>query len=270
VGTWTFGDPIPTYLDGELFQTDDDHTPGPDSVCALTGNFTDGVDDADVDDGATRLVSPVYDLSSMTQPHVFYYRWHATEQPQDAWEVEVSSNGGATWILIESATADERFWQGVDVDLGPVLSSFGSVRFRFLAQDHPPEQILEAALDDFTLYDAALTGTGAEDLVSRSSLSLRPGAPNPFRSRRPRRSASPCRPPGGRSSGCTTCAGPSSRPSRIASSRRGATPSSGTAGPTTAGPRRPESTSWSSATGTSGDRRRSCGVARRHPLGPSP
>jgi hypothetical protein len=183
IGTWTFGDPVGTFLDGELFQPEDDHTPDPDSICAVTGNFTDGVDDADVDDGATRLLSPVYDLSSMLEPHVLYYRWYATEQPQDPWEVEVSSNGGATWILLESSTADERFWQGIDFDLSPVLASFGAVRFRFTAQDDPPETLVEAALDDFTLYDAALSTTGGPlpgASAPRPELTLEAGAPNPF------------------------------------------------------------------------------------------
>jgi len=181
VGTWTFDDPYGTYLNGELFQPEDDHTPGEDTDCAVTGNFTDGVDDGDVDDGATRLISPVYDLSSMVRPHVFYYRWFATEQPLDPWEVEASSDGGATWILIETTNQDERFWKGVDVDLLPVLSSFGSVRFRFIAQDQPPEQILEACVDDFTLYDAGSGGTGVGE-TSRTALSLSPPAPNPFAS----------------------------------------------------------------------------------------
>jgi hypothetical protein len=182
VGTWTFSDPYETLLDGETFQTGDDHTPGADTDCAVTGNFTDGVDDADVDEGATRLLSPVYDLSAMSAPRVLYYRWFANEKPLDPWEVEVSSDGGSSWILIESSFVDERFWKGVDVDLGAVLSSFNAVRFRFIAQDQPPEQLVEALVDDFTLYDA---GTGATSTLPAGAaagpvLSLSPVAPNPF------------------------------------------------------------------------------------------
>ncbi len=67
------------------------------------------------------------------------------------------------------------------MNLTPVLTSFGAVRFRFIAQDHPPEQILEAALDDFTLYDAALAAVDAlPGLVAHADFALEPGAPNPF------------------------------------------------------------------------------------------
>ncbi|HMB69117.1 MAG TPA: FlgD immunoglobulin-like domain containing protein, partial [bacterium] len=181
VGTWTFADPYPTYLHGILFQTGDDHTPGADAVCAVTGNFTDGVDDADVDQGATRLLSPVYDLSAMTAPRVLYYRWYATEKPLDDWEVEVSQDGGSSWILLESTNRDERFWKAVDLDLSSVLTTFDQVRFRFVAQDHPPEQIVEGAVDDFTLYDGALSGTPVPGPAPTGpALSLRPAAPNPF------------------------------------------------------------------------------------------
>ena len=180
VGTWTFSDPVGTFLDGEPFQPEDDHTQDPETDCAVTGNFTDGVDDADVDDGATRLLSPVYDLSGLGEPHLVYWRWFATETPQDPWVVEVGDGAGTIWVLLESSTADERFWKSFDHDLTGRLPDPSSVRFRFTAQDQPPEQLLEAALDDFTIYDgggASFTPPPPADLSPE--LHLAAPSPNP-------------------------------------------------------------------------------------------
>ena len=114
----------------------------------------------------------------MLEPHVLYYRWFATDVAQDGWEAEVSSDGGSSWTLLESTNLDERFWQAFDFDLTGVLSSFDAVRFRFIARDSPPENLVEAALDDFTLYDAALSTTnGPIAPAAGPTLSLSPGAP---------------------------------------------------------------------------------------------
>jgi choice-of-anchor B domain-containing protein len=181
-GIWVFEDPFGTFLGDEPFQPEDDHTLDPETICAVTGNMSDGVDDDDVDGGATRLLSPVYDLSHMSVPHVQYWRWYANQEPDDYWEVEVSSDGGTSWTFLERIRLQEPFWKGVDANLTTLLDSFGSVRFRFTAQDFGPSQIVEAAVDDFTLYDGSLSGTGTpgSPLGASAGLRLEPPSPNPF------------------------------------------------------------------------------------------
>ncbi|HMB69288.1 MAG TPA: T9SS type A sorting domain-containing protein, partial [bacterium] len=182
-GEWVFGEPNGTFSSGIPFQTNFDHTLDPEDQCAVTGNANTGsIGGDDVDSLTTRLLSPVYDLSAMGEPHLFYYRWYAVNGADEAWEVEATTDGGSGWTLLESSVTDEPFWKGIDVDLSGLLGSFGAVQFRFTAQDPTNAQVVEAALDDVTIYDAAPGGAvGAPVLPThRLSLELAQNFPNPW------------------------------------------------------------------------------------------
>lgn len=182
-GAWVFAEPWGTYSSGVPFQTEVDHTLDPEDQCAVTGNLNTGsIGGDDVDSLTTRLISPVYDLSAMSEPHVFYYRWYAVNGSDEAWEVEASSDNGSNWTLLESSVADEAFWKGVDVDLSGLLGAFDAVQLRFTAQDPTNAQVVEAALDDVTIYDAnPAGGLGAPVLPDRRvKLELAQNFPNPW------------------------------------------------------------------------------------------
>lgn len=181
-GAWVFGEPNGTFTSGLPFQTDFDHTLSPETQCAVTGNaLVGGIGDDDVDGGATRLLSPVYDLSAMAAPRVFYYRWYAVNSVEDRWVVEVTDNGGANWVELESTDLHQATWTGRDFGLSGVISSFNAVQFRFTAQDPDPGQVVEAALDDFTIYEGSSGATGAPYLPTpRVPLELAQNWPNPF------------------------------------------------------------------------------------------
>ncbi len=180
-GFWEFGEPAGTYSNGIIFQPELDNSPDPEDQAAVTGNSPGSLGGDDVDGGATRLFSPTYDLSSMVEPHVAFYRWYAVNDVQDAWQVHVTTNGGGSWTLIDSTTDHEPFWSGIDVDLTPVTGAAPSVQFRFTAEDPSPGQLVEAALDDFVLYDAAFVGATGVTLPERTQrLELAQNFPNPF------------------------------------------------------------------------------------------
>jgi hypothetical protein len=181
-GFWVFGEPWGTYNSGVPFQTELDHTLNPENQCAVTGNAAvGGIGEDDVDGGATRLLSPVFNLSSLTEPHAFFYRWYAVNDAIDDWQVHATTDGGANWVLLESTPFHEPFWKGVDIDLTGFLSSFSAVQFRFTAEDPDPGQVVEAALDDFTIYDANGSAIGiALPHPAAMPLDLRQNFPNPF------------------------------------------------------------------------------------------
>ncbi len=183
-GTWVFGEPVGTFGGGQSFQPEHDHTLDPEQFCAITGNAsTGGIDQDDVDGGATRLRSPVFDLSAMALPHVLYHRWYVTlfDSPPDQWTAEMTDDGGASWQELESTTTHEPEWICRDFDLTDRLSSWETVQFRFTVQDQATDQVVEAALDDFTIYDAAHGSTSAPDSPGRrESFELSQNHPNPF------------------------------------------------------------------------------------------
>ena len=180
-GIWTFAEPFGTYSGGQPYNPELDHTLDPENQCAVTGNAASGgIGDDDVDGGATRLYSPVYDLSGMNAPHVFYYRWYAVNDQVDEWQVHVSDDAGANWTLIEHSPLHEASWKAVDVDLAPYVDALGAVQFRFTCEDPAPGQVVEGALDDFTLYDAAGAATAAGAFTPHLRLDLAQNFPNPF------------------------------------------------------------------------------------------
>jgi hypothetical protein len=182
-GAWEFGEPFGTFTSGIEIQPNLDHTLDPEDQAAVTGNLVTGQPDlGDVDSLTTRLVSPAYDLSSMAQPHLFYYRWYSVNVEAEPFQVEVTTNGGGSWTMLESTTANEAFWKGVDLDLTGVLGSASAVQFRFTAQDPANAYRVEAALDDVTIYDAGASAVDVPVLPpSRIRLELAQNAPNPFR-----------------------------------------------------------------------------------------
>ncbi|GJM44678.1 MAG: hypothetical protein DHS20C21_15200 [Gemmatimonadota bacterium] len=181
-GFWEFGEPFGTYQNSQSFQPEFDHTPDPEDQCAVTGNAAIGsIGGDDVDGGATRLLSPVYDLSSMTEPHVFYYRTYAVNAQDDAWQTHVTTNGGANWTLIDSTDLHEPNWTGIDVDLTPITGSASAVQFRFTCEDPSPGQVVEGALDDFSIYDRSGGGVTGVSVPAKSfGLHLAQNFPNPF------------------------------------------------------------------------------------------
>jgi hypothetical protein len=98
----------------------------------------------------------------------------------DEFVVEVTGNGGANWVELEATILHDPQWVGKVFDLTGLLSSYTAVQFRFTAQDLPEGNVVEAAVDDFTIYDAGAV-TGAPHVnVPGFALDLAQNFPNPF------------------------------------------------------------------------------------------
>lgn len=157
-GVWVRANPVGTQ--SGTVQPEDDHTPAPGTVCFVTGNTAPGggIGDNDVDGGATTLLSPIFDLSTATDPYVSYYRWYVNDAGanpgEDVFNVDVSTNGGSTWISLEALGVTRAFWERHEVRLLDLVPLSAQTRFRFVAFDAPASgSIVEAAVDDFELFD---------------------------------------------------------------------------------------------------------------------
>ena len=120
--------------------------------CLFTGVNTDDAT-GDVDGGETIALSPVIDLSGATAARLSYKRWWADSSLTDAGDalvVEVSGNGGSTWVTAETVGAAARNlgWQPVDVRLETLVPLNSSFRIRVRAKDAAPDTNVEAAIDD--------------------------------------------------------------------------------------------------------------------------
>jgi flagellar hook capping protein FlgD len=180
-GRWVRRDPRGAYSwQGAQVQPEDDHTRNPLAMCWITGEGAIGGAPAeahDVDGGKTTLYSPVMNLSGLVAPIVSYWRWYSNdsgENPgQDPWRAQVSSNGGATWVTVDSTRASAAAWTEVRFSVASYVQPSANVRMRFIAEDTGGESIVEAGLDDFRVWGLdELTGVpvGGEGDVGEHEL----------------------------------------------------------------------------------------------------
>jgi len=157
-GAWERADPEGTYSGGVPVQPEFDHTPSPGTMCYVTDATAGaGPGNWDVDNGATILRSPIVSTFGMANPHVRYYRWYSSgvgNPNTDPFLVEMSTNAGVTWpIVLEDTSLSTNAWIQVDFALNDFVPPPSSLRFRFTAQDTGNGGIIEAALDDFMVYE---------------------------------------------------------------------------------------------------------------------
>jgi hypothetical protein len=188
-GIWVRVDPNGTYADADPnypYQPEDDHTPDPATYCYVTGQHPLGEPNngfADVDSGRTTLNSPTYDLSSIGSPVVEYYRWFTTNRNvEDTFYVNISSDGGANWLPLEILTVTENFWKKSRFLISQIFSQFNQVRLQFIAVDEGTGSLVEAAVDDITIYAAQPTAIRESDILP-AEFALRQNYPNPFNGR---------------------------------------------------------------------------------------
>lgn len=173
-GIWERVNPIGSFTqNGTIVQPEDDNTDNGD-ICFVTGN-SDGSGDegqADIDGGSTALTTDNYDLSSFDNVMLTYYRWYSNDlgnnPSTDRWIVQVSNNGGDSWLDLENTTNSNTSWLKKRYILSDFIELTSNMKFKFIASDLFNDgdlgsggSLIEAALDDFKLeaiaYDS-ITG----------------------------------------------------------------------------------------------------------------
>ena len=148
-------------------------------MCYVTGNGAN----EDVDDGTTILTSPTMDAS--TAPVLSYYRWYSNgtdcggaDSQNDIFEVDISDDGGATWMNLETVGPSggevSGNWYFKEFDLANVAGFEPTSNFqvRFVCGDLNAGSVIEAAVDGVTLSksycdDTTCTGdTNGDGMVN--------------------------------------------------------------------------------------------------------
>ncbi|HEV8198625.1 MAG TPA: fibronectin type III domain-containing protein [Candidatus Polarisedimenticolia bacterium] len=107
----------------------------------------------DVDSGETITTSPIIDLTGAVAARLSYKRWWADSSLTDTGDsliVEVSGNGGSSWVAAETVGPDARNlgWQPVEVRLESLVPMTSTFRIRVRARDTNLDTIVEAGIDD--------------------------------------------------------------------------------------------------------------------------
>ena len=129
----------------------------------------------DVDGGPTRLLSPVFDLSELASVQVSYARWfYNDDRDTDRLVVEMSGNGGISWVPVESVSHQEgwqlKTWRVPDRDTLPELTD--RFRMRFSIADDPDNSVTEGALDRFWILTNVEVVTCRADLDGDGELTF--------------------------------------------------------------------------------------------------
>ena len=163
-GTWVRADPV-----GTTAQPEDDHsTTG--AVCWVTGNGTVGgaAGAADVDGGFTTLLSPSFDLSSLSDPTIECWVWYSNNlggaPNADSMPIEISNNGGSTWVLLEDFAANNSMWTARSYLVSDFMAPSATMRVRFVARDLGIGSLVEAGVDDFKVTNIDCGATNPADL----------------------------------------------------------------------------------------------------------
>jgi len=173
LGVWVRAVPIGTMNGPEQAEPATDHTPGAGTFCFVTGNTADAASSS-VKGGKTTLVSPVLDLSAVSDPRIVFWRWYyhnhlvggalALSQP---FVTEISNDGGLTWTTVSLVERSLSAWVRIEIRVTDYFPLPGSVRLRFTAQNRVPGtfSFTEAALDDIEYY----SGVGGNSAVLASA-----------------------------------------------------------------------------------------------------
>ncbi len=186
-GEWEEDEPMGSYTTtaspGTMVQPAFQNTPGGE-FCFITGNAANSespIGENDVDGGKTTLQTPVIDMSELTDPIVTYYRWYTNNPPgganpgQDYWQVRISNDGGDSWTYVENTKTSDMSWRRNAFHVSDFIAPSAEMRFQFIASDSANADptiesgsLIEAALDDFIIYDQLIIGVDNPETESFS------------------------------------------------------------------------------------------------------
>lgn len=174
-GTWSSGDPHGTHTGDLVNQTlvrgtpEMDRTPGLGAGAFMTGNVPSSPLGAnDVDGGVTTLTSPAFDLDGYYAVDIRWQHWIYTDvqDPGDGLEVEVSDDGGQSWLpfggwfATTSSPQATQAWNEAGARLDDVVAPGPDIRLRYRAGDWGTDNSVEVALDELEIRGYPLATDG--------------------------------------------------------------------------------------------------------------
>jgi len=156
-GLWVRVDPVAT-----IAQPENDHSDAG-TLCWVTGNGAVGGTDgaADVDGGATTLLSPAFNLTSFDEPQIEYWYWYSNNlggaPNADSMPIQISNDNGVTWVTLADVAVSNNTWSRHQWRVRDFVTPTASVRVRFVARDLATGSLVEAAIDDFRITNIDCT-----------------------------------------------------------------------------------------------------------------
>lgn len=136
--------------------------------------YVTGLDNENVFDGTATLISPVFDLSSATDPFIsfqhFYFNFWGPQAPDDTLKITLS-NGVSTALLLKDyfnkPNSNMGEWQGNNFRIRDYLPLTPNMQLIITISDidYPTRNVTEVAIDEFSITE----GNVSVDEISKES-----------------------------------------------------------------------------------------------------
>ena len=162
-GAWVRAKPVGTDNGGVPYNPSVDAATDCTDQAYVTGNGGGSAGTDDVDNGYTRLTSPIINLSNYRHPFLSYERWFAngggTGTPNDSLIISMS-NGITTTVLetVTNGTPNNNTWVARQFELSASIAPTANMRLIVYTNDAAPGHLLEAAFDHFQIKDSIFVG----------------------------------------------------------------------------------------------------------------
>jgi choice-of-anchor B domain-containing protein len=164
-GQWERGEPNGTEFDGNPLAPDFDVDSDISNMCYITGNGIGAANEFDVDNGNTRLVSPVCNLSGYADPHLAFHYWFLDVGGQGAApndKLLVRINNGISEAIVLEVPSNNPFastWHYADIRIADFITPTSNMTFSFETSDaQATGHLVEAGIDVFNIYDSVVIG----------------------------------------------------------------------------------------------------------------
>jgi V8-like Glu-specific endopeptidase len=125
------------------------------SRCFVTSN-NNGID---VDNGSVALVSPIVDLSTITNPVLRVSAWMTGTGP-DSMKIEFTDDLGISYTLAQSITSTGGSWEDLSFDLSDFVDLNAFFRMRVTVTDAGADTTVEAGIDAFKVSSEVCDDSG--------------------------------------------------------------------------------------------------------------
>ncbi len=180
-GGWQRGIPLGTNFNGNPANPGIDDSTDCANMAYVTGNTGFTGSDDDIDDGSTTLSSPLFDLTTYTDPYLDYSRWFyndgGSSTPNDS--LCIYLNNGTQTVLVEYVLATSQgnsTWVHKSHKISDYITPTATMQLIVKAADNSPGHIVEAGFDKFLINEGP-TGLSSELVITNTTIHV---FPNPF------------------------------------------------------------------------------------------
>lgn len=159
-GNWERGVPVGTTYNNDPCNPGADVSTDYGEIAYVTGNGGGSAGTDDVDNGNTVLTSPVFDLSTYSDPYIQYYRWFynsgGTGTPNDSLIVRLT-NGITTQVIdvLDVNSPNSNQWNYIETKVSDYMSPTANMQLIVETFDKPSVgHLVEAGLDLFRVVDS--------------------------------------------------------------------------------------------------------------------